>query len=218
MTLTPFTVDHFRAWGRLLVLDSGRDWEPEDFQLDIAGELFAGYRGVLAVLPTGNAKTTLAAGFGLYWCQFKVDARVPIGASASKQARLTYEQAAGFVRRSRELSARFQVQDGYMRIVARTGGGLSVIAVYSASDDSGDGIIPDLAIVDEYHRHRTDALRAIWRDKLTKKQGQMLTISTAGGDDSNPLEELRRPRTSSRTCPRVGRRGTRSRARTISVS
>jgi phage terminase large subunit-like protein len=52
-------------------------------------------------------------------------------------------------------------------------------------------VIPDLAIIDEYHRHRTDALRAIWRDKLTKRQGSMLTISCAGGEDANPLEELR---------------------------
>jgi predicted amidophosphoribosyltransferase len=52
---------------------------------------------VLAVLPTGCAKTTLASGAALYWAQFKPDARVPIGAAASKQARIVYEQAAGFV-------------------------------------------------------------------------------------------------------------------------
>jgi hypothetical protein len=91
----------------------------------IVAELFAGYREVLAVLPTGNAKTTLAGAIGLYHCQFTADARVPIGASASKQARIVYEQASGFVRRSRELSRRFQVQDGYMRIVAKTAGGLA---------------------------------------------------------------------------------------------
>lgn len=172
----------------LLTLDNGRQWDPEPFQLDIVDEVMRGYREVLAVLPTGNAKTTLCGGIALYVCQFKPGAMVPIGAAAKDQAGVMYDQAEGFVVRSRGLSARFKPQPGYKRIVGPAG---SLIKVYSASEDTGDGIIPDLAFIDEYHRHKSDGLRATWRDKLTKRGGQMLTISTAGDDDENPLEQLR---------------------------
>lgn len=173
----------------MLTLDSGAPWEIEDFWADIVGEVFAGYREVLALLPTGSYKTTTIGGLALYHMQFREDARVPVGAASKDQAGLLFEQAAGFVRRSSSLSKRFRVYDGYRTIVChRTAGKLKV---YSASDDTGDGIIPTFPIIDELHRHRDDHLYSTWRDKLTKRNGQLMVISTAGDDESNPVEELR---------------------------
>lgn len=206
--LTPGTVDHFRRWAGLLTLDNGHLWVPEDFQLEIVGEVFAGYREILAVLPTGSYKTTTVAGLGLYHMQFTPDARVPIGAAAKDQAAILYEQAAGFVRRSAPLQKRFKVQDGYRRIVHRTLGGL--LRVYSASDDTGDGIIPTLPIIDELHRHRGHDLYGTWRDKLTKRDGQLVVLSTAGDDDNNPIEQLR---DAARKLPDVKRTGRKTIAR-----
>jgi hypothetical protein len=56
--LTPFTTDHFRRYAQLMVLDSGDYWRPEDFQLEIAEDLFAGNDEVWVLVPEGNAKTT----------------------------------------------------------------------------------------------------------------------------------------------------------------
>lgn len=206
--LRPFTTDHFRAWAGLLTLDNGRLWVPEDFQLEIMGEVFAGYREILVLLPTGSYKTTTVAGLGLYHMQFTPDARVPIGAAAKDQAGILYEQAAGFVRRSAPLQKRFKVQDGYRRILHRQLGG--VLRVYSASDDTGDGIIPTLPILDELHRHKGHDLYGTWRDKLTKRDGQLVTLSTAGDDDNNPVEVLRE---AAHKLPNVKRAGRKTVAR-----
>jgi hypothetical protein len=55
----PFTVDHFRRYARLMVLDNGDFWEPEDFQLAIVEDIFAGFDEILVTIPEGNGKTTL---------------------------------------------------------------------------------------------------------------------------------------------------------------
>jgi phage terminase large subunit-like protein len=157
------------------------------------GEVFAGYREVLAVLPTGSYKTTTFGGLGVYHMQFTPGAKVPLGASAKPQAGILYEQAAGFVLRSKWLSQRFKVQDGYRRIVGMPKSPLAGrwMKVYSSSDDTGDGIIPTLPMIDELHRHKGHDLYGTWRDKLTKTDGTMVTLSTAGDSENNPLEELR---------------------------
>ena len=49
----------------------------------------------------------------------------------------------------------------------------------AADADTADGVIPDLAIVDELHRHPSGALYGVFRDGLLG-DGQMITISTAG--------------------------------------
>lgn len=203
----PFTVDHFLRWARLLVLDNGRQWEPEEFQLDFVAEVCAGYREILALWPTGSYKTTTCAGLALYHCAFTADAAVPIGAAAGHQAAILYEQAAGFVRRTPGLHKRFRVQGGYRHIRCLSTGGL--IRVYSASDDTGDGIIPTLGFLDELHRHKNN-LHGTWRDKLTKRDGQLAILSTAGDDESNPVEQLRE---AAHRLPDVTRRGRRTIAR-----
>ena len=189
--LKPFTLDHFKYWASLTTLDNGSPWELERFQLEVLADVFAGYRETLAILPTGSYKTTTFGGFALYHCHFTPEAAVPIGASSRKQARILYDQAAGFVRRSKFLRLRFKVQDGYLRIVGIGAFDGRKIEVYSASDDTGDGIIPSLALIDELHRHKGHDLYGTWRDKLTKRDGQMVTLSTAGDDENNPLEQLR---------------------------
>ena len=54
------------------------------------------------------------------------------------------------------------------------------IQVFAAEDRTGDGLIPTLAIIDELHRHRNLALYRTWAGKLAKRNGQIVTISTAG--------------------------------------
>lgn len=191
--LQPLTLDHFRYWASLTTLDNGEPWELESFQEEVLGDVFAGYREVLAVLPTGSYKTTTFGGFGLYHLQFTLGAVVPVGAASKAQAGILYEQASGFVHRSKFLQRRFKVQDGYRRIAGQRGTRFEgrMLRVYAASDDTGDGIIPSLALIDELHRHKGHDLYGTWRDKLTKRDGQMVTLSTAGDDEYNPLEELR---------------------------
>lgn len=197
--LEPFTVDHFRRYAGLLILDSGDAWVPEDFQLEIAHDIFSGVRETWVVIPEGNGKTTLLSGLGLYHADFTPYAEVPMAASSRDQCGLLYGQAAGFVTRSPGLDAkrspngRFRAYDGYRRIVSMRNHGK--LQVYAADDGTGDGIIPTLLLIDELHRHKDMRLYRTWLGKCDKRGGQLVAISTAGepgGEFEETRERMRR--------------------------
>jgi hypothetical protein len=68
--------------------------------------------------------------------------------------------------------------------------------VFAAEAKTGDGVIPfPFAIVDELHRHDDLRLYSLWKGKLRKRGGQILTISTAGEPETpfeNTRDEIRR--------------------------
>jgi phage terminase large subunit-like protein len=174
----PFTVDHFRRYARLMVLDNGDCWEPEDFQLAIVEDIFAGFDEVLVTIPEGNGKTTLMSGVALYHGDYTPTAEVLLAAASRDQAGLLFGQAAGIVERSPGFTQRFRVFEGYRRIKCLRSAGR--LQVFAADDRTGDGVIPTLGILDEEHRHRDMRLKRTWRGKLAKRNGQLLGISTAG--------------------------------------
>lgn len=176
--LEPFTLEHFRLWASSLVLDSGEMWEPEPFQEMFVGDLFEGRPENWLIVPEGNGKTTLIAGLALYHCEHTPSAWVPVAASSREQAEIMYRQAEGFVLRTARLRATFRAQEGYRRVRHDAMG--ARIQVFAADDRTGDGVIPTLALIDELHRHRDMRLYRTWRGKLAKRQGQLVTISTAG--------------------------------------
>ncbi len=191
----PFTVEHFAEWARGLILDTGEPWELEDFQLAFVADIFAGYPECWLVVPEGNGKTTLLAGIALYHCEYRPHASVPVAASSREQAEIMYRQAEGFVLRSPRLHEpvtsaiqiakgktktevpRFLPLEGHRRINHYQGARMQVFA---ADDRTGDGVIPTLGIIDELHRHRDLSLYRTWAGKLLKRNGQIVTISTAG--------------------------------------
>jgi phage terminase large subunit-like protein len=187
--LVPFTIDHFRTYARLMVLDNGERWDPEPFQLEIVEDLFAGNDEVWAILPEGNSKTTTMAGVALYHGDYTPTAEVLLAAASRDQAGLLFSQAAGFVARSQPFHDRFRVFEGYRRIRCNRTGGR--IQVFAADDRTGDGVIPSLGFVDEAHRHRDLRLVRTWRGKLQKRGGQLVVISTAG-EPGTEFEDARR--------------------------
>jgi hypothetical protein len=176
--LTPFTVDHFRAYTGVAILENGDPFVAEEFQLCVMDELFAGVTETWVVVPEGNGKTTLMGLAALYHADYTGGAKVLLAASSRDQCGLLLGQAAGFVSRTPSLKRRFRVFEGYRRIVAHRTSGL--IQVYSADERTGDGEIPTLALIDELHRHRDMRLYRVWRGKLDKRGGQVVAISTAG--------------------------------------
>lgn len=180
----PFTTDHFRLYARQLVLDSGANWEPEDWQLDVAHDLFSGIQQLWLIVPQGNGKTTFMGGIALYHSDFTVAPWVPIAAASAKQARILYSRAAEFVARTPRLQSRFKPQGGYLRILStKLPGGMPDgwgIQVYAADKDTGEGIIPTLCLVDEPHAQKDLGLYRTWRGKCRKRNGQIAAISTAG--------------------------------------
>lgn len=199
--LEPFTVDHYRSYARLSVLDNGEFFDPQDWELELVADLFAGTPENWWVLPEGSGKTTFVGHVGLYYGDFTPMANIPVAASSREQAEIMYRQAEGFVIRTPDLRKRFRCYSGYRRIKClRTEGR---IQVYAADDRTADGVIPGgLALVDELHRHRDLKLYRTWRGKLEKRGAQLVTISTAGepgGEFEETRSRIRRESTSIQT-------------------
>jgi len=171
------------------VLDNGERFILEEFQEEIAADIFAGYPETWLVLPEGSGKTTFLALLALYYGDYTPSAMIPIAASSREQAEIMYRQAEGLVLRTPALRPRFRPYPGYRKITCHRTDGR--IQVYAADDRTGDGIIPGgLALVDELHRHRDLKLYRTWRGKLDKRDAQMVTISTAG-EPGGEFEDMR---------------------------
>jgi hypothetical protein len=63
--------------------------------------------------------------------------------------------------------------------------------VLASDEDTADGQLPTLAVVDELHRHRTMGLYTTLRLAINTTGGQMVTISTAGAAGDSPLGQKR---------------------------
>lgn len=184
---TPYTIDHFEAWAKNLILDTGDKWPIARWQLNIVEDILNGIHEVWVVIPQGNAKTTLMAAVALYHTDYIPSPWVPIGASSREQAEIMFGQCKVFIENTPGMDERFRVYDGYRKIVLRdttdptvlkksavalgpcrpaTGRG---IKVYAADEKTGDGVIPTLAFVDEGHRHKNLGLYRTWRGKTRKR-------------------------------------------------
>lgn len=188
--LEPFTVEHFEAYWSLLVFDDGEQRPPEDWQLEIAEDIFAGYREVWQIVPEGNGKSSALAIYALYGADYTESPWIPVGAASAKQARIIYDQAAGFIERTEGMRDRFSCFGGYKLIRSKRNGGIG-IEVFAADAKTGDGVIPyPYALVDELHRQDDLRLYNLWKGKLRKRGGQILAISTAG-EPETPFENAR---------------------------
>ena len=192
----------------------------EPFQRTMLRPHFAGGRELVIVVPKKNGKTTLLAALMLYHLQTVPEAECVIAASSRQQAEILYNQAVSLIRRA-EMSDVFAVRPGIREIrlqpksgprMKQAGVGESGARVRVLAADAGtaDGVIPTLALVDELHRHRDSNLYGVFRDGLGPRNGQMITISTAGYRIDSPLGELR---ALAHAMPTFKRNGTRNTAR-----
>jgi phage terminase large subunit-like protein len=184
------TVDHFRKYAGLMVLDNGQRWVPEPFQCEFVEDLFSDVVEHWLVVPEGNGKTTLFSGISLYWGDYNNEAAILLAASSRDQCGVLLKQAVGFVRRSPGFAGRFKTfETGYRKITClRT---LSEIQVYASDDRTGDGVIPDLALFDELHRHRDMRLYRTWRGKAEKRDGAKVGAISTAGEPGSEFETIR---------------------------
>jgi phage terminase large subunit-like protein len=96
-------------------------------------------------------------------------------------------QARGFVRRSPALSERLTLKQREIVYPALDGR----IQVRASDVDTVDGWLGTLALIDELHRHKSPDLYGVLRDGLGGRDGQMVTISTAGADQNSVLWRMR---------------------------
>ena len=181
-------VEGFDLFCQQLRIESGARLELYPEQRTMVAPYFDGVRETLILISKKNGKTTLLAALALYHLLTTRDAMCVIGAASRDQATILYDQATGLVERS-ELVTLFRAQKGYRRIDARWDRGR--IRVLAADENTADGVIPTLALVDELHRHKSAGLYGIFRDGLGPRDGRLITISTAGASLDSPLGVLR---------------------------
>lgn len=184
----PDSLDGFALFcEQVLTLENGDPLVLEAFQRTMLTDLFGGARETLILLPKKNGKTSLLGALAIYHLCTTPDADCVIAAASRDQAAIMLRQAQGYIRRSPGLQARLTVKQ--REIVHEALGGR--VRVLASDVDTADGVIPTLALVDELHRHRTSDLYGVFRDGLGPRDGQLVTISTAGFSEDSALWRIR---------------------------
>jgi phage terminase large subunit-like protein len=181
-------LDMFTKFCLAIRLEQGGPMVLEPFQQRILDDFFEGARETLVLLPKKNGKTTLLAALAIYHLLTTPDAECVIAAASREQAMILFDAASGFIRRTPGLARRAKTQGGYRQIRNLADSGR--VRVLAADVDTADGVRPTLALVDELHRHRSAGLYGVFRDGLGPRDGRMITISTAGDNESSPLGEM----------------------------
>jgi phage terminase large subunit-like protein len=185
--LEPPEVEQFAAFCGELTLEDDSAMVLEPFQRRMVRDFFAGAIETLILVSKKNGKSSLLAALALYHLLVTVDAECVIAASSRDQATILLRQARGLIRRSPALSRLMTVKQ--REIVSTVDGGR--IRVMASDENTADGVIPTLALVDELHRHKSADLYGVFRDGLGPRAGRMITISTAGDDETSPLGVMR---------------------------
>ena len=175
-----------------LTLDTGNRLVLEPFQRLIMKAYFAGRIEIVAILPFGNAKSTLLAALGLHHMLTTEKAECIVAASAALQAGIIFDQMAGLIESS---DLPLDAKRGIMAIYHKGDGPnrkpLGRIKVISADVKKNSGAIPTLVLVDELQAHPDGGLYNMFRGRLKKRGAQMVTISNAGWDRDSFLAQIR---------------------------
>lgn len=143
------------------------------------------FRVADVVVPRKNAKSTIAAVVGLYMLSAdgEFGAEVYSGATSEDQAMEVFRPALLMAKATPKFRARYGV--------AANASNISIAENNSKFEpvigNPGDGASPSLAIVDEYHEHKTSNLYDTMQTGMgARSQPLILVITTAGSDISGP--------------------------------
>ena len=143
------------------------------------------FRVADVIVPRKNAKSTLAAVIGLYMLAVdgEFGAEVYSGATSQDQAMEVFRPALLMAKATPRYCQRYGVTPNASN--------LSVTETNSKFEPvigkPGDGASPSLAIVDEYHEHKTPELFDTMQTGMgARSQPLILVITTAGSDISGP--------------------------------
>jgi len=132
-----------------------------------------------------NAKSTLAAGIGLYMlvADGECGPEVYCGATTKKQAMEVFRTARRMAKKAPRFKEHFDLEINVESIVARRDDGKFEPLI----GDPGDGANPSCAIMDERHEHPNNNLRdTMITGQGSRRQGLSIDITTAGTDSASP--------------------------------
>lgn len=143
------------------------------------------FREADVFIPRKNAKSTLAAGIGLYMlaADGEYGAEVYSGATSQDQAMEVFRPALLMARATPGFLAHYGVTPNASNLSI----GANNSKFEPVIGKPGDGASPSCAIVDEYHEHKTPDLYDTMKTGMgARSQPLLLVITTAGADISGP--------------------------------
>lgn len=148
------------------------------------------YRECLIYVAKKNGKTAFVAAVMLYvlCCDNEFGAELYSAASCKEQAALLFSHAVGMVRQEPELSSRLTVYGAKGGSQQRSIVFEEMMAAYKclcADANTGDGVNPHFAAIDELHRHASPELAEVLQ-KSTAARRQPLVIYTTTADYNRP--------------------------------
>jgi phage terminase large subunit-like protein len=147
-------------------------------------------------IARGHAKTTVAAGMGLYFmcgdalyppghpelAQYDMQPSVNIVAVDRQQGNVARNDMAVMARAAPQILKRLDIKSTYIRNKTRGGD----VIVFSKDKGNKDGGRPSLVITEEWHAHLTNDIHGVAVSAMGKKpQCLELIITTAGEDAEN---------------------------------
>ena len=173
----------------------------KDFQVFLLANLF-GFRNLdgtrrftstLYAVARKNAKSTTAAGIGLYCLTMEneVGPQVIPAATTGDQARIVFNIARRMVERTPDLQSAFDMQ-AFMRAVSCYANG-GIMRAINAKASTQDGLNPSCVILDEIHAHRShDLVNVLQSAAGARKNPLFLFTTTEGYETPGPWPEMRK--------------------------
>ena len=181
----PLTLAKYaEACRKLITLDNGLPLELEGYERWIIADLLSHVRELHVRIPEENGKTTLLAAIALIHLLSTPDPRIAIGARNKDQAKILFNQALKMVQGCAPLEGRLEIRDGTNEIRKRGMKGGAGLRVIPADALTAHGGIYTLVVLDEMHALPGIDLFQTLAGKISKRGGQIVTISTAGEPDS----------------------------------
>lgn len=146
----------------------------------------------LKAIARKNAKSTVAAGIGIYCqvCEGENGPQVVSAATTGTQARIVFNYAKKMVERTPDLREAFTLQPFANAIASYQNGG--TFKPINSKASSQDGLNPSCSILDEIHAHKThDLLNVIKSAAGARANPLFLYTTTEGYESPGPWPELR---------------------------
>jgi phage terminase large subunit-like protein len=150
----------------------------------VDAEGYRRFRKALIVIPRKNAKTTIAAGVGLYLLALDDEpgAEIYSAATSRDQAKISWDMAKRMAQRTAGFCERFGV-DALAHSIA-VENTASFFKPLSRDADSLEGLNPHGAIIDELHAHKTREVFDVLDEATAARQQPLIFIISTEGDNA----------------------------------
>jgi len=144
------------------------------------------YKRAIIGLPTGNGKSTLAAGCAIWQMYFDEPGEIFGAANSKDQAKLIFNKMVKSIEAQPIFERDFKIRRDYIEL-PKTG---SVYRVMSAEDIVAHGIEPQGVYFDEMHGQRDRKLYDVLYKSMIKRDQPLMIITSTAGEMDSILYEL----------------------------